>query len=317
MSTELLAVSETWSVAEVTEEVRRRTAGGADVEAVFVVDGERHLQGWVGLKDLLLSPPERLLRDLMRRDVLFVPADADQEEVARIMSRYDLSLLAVVDTEGHLAGAVRIADVVDVMRKEAQEDLQHAGGGSGGEEPTDSVLRVVASRLPWLLAGLLGAGLCAVVIGWFEGALERALILAVFIPIVSATAANASIQSSVIAVQGLARGELWSGDLPRRLLKELVVALFNGLVVALVLGAVVVCVSLLTTVDDPWHLAVTAGLSVASVIVLATAIGVLVPLFLHRLGVDPALAIGPFATTGNGALAVLVFFVAASLLYLS
>lgn len=213
-----------------------------------------------------------------------------------------------------MKGRITIDDVVDVIREEAEEDMQIMSGVAGGEEPTDSVLRISRGRLPWLLVGLVGAGLSGLVIGSFESALEQAVVLASFIPIVMAMAGNAGIQSAAIAVQGLASGEVWTTDVVRRLSKELGVALLNGAVLALVLAVVVAVLPF--DGANVTRLAVTAGISLLIVIVLATCIGTVVPLLLHRFGVDPAIATGPFITTSNDIIGLAVFFLMATALYL-
>ena len=314
MGTEFVIVPETWTVAEATEEVRRNAETVEAVFAVFVSDAQGRVQGMVSLKNLLLTLADTPVSDIMDEDVITVPPEIDQEEVARIMQRYDLVSLPVVDARGEMLGRITIDDIVDVIRDEAEEDIQRMSGMSGSEEPSDSVFRVVRGRLPWLLIGMVGAGLSGLVIGQFENALEQAVILATFIPIVMAMAGNAGIQSSAIVVQGLASGELWASDVARRLGKELSVSLLNGLALALILGAVVMALPISDA--SLALLALTASLSMLTVIVLATIIGATVPLLLHRMKIDPALATGPFITTSNDILGLGVFFLLATLIYL-
>jgi magnesium transporter len=227
-----------------------------------------------------------------------------------------LLVLPVVDGQGYLVGQITIDDIVDVIREEAEEDIQRMGGLSGDEEPTDSVWQMVRSRLPWLLGGLGGAGLAAIVVGSFDEALQQAVILAGFIPIIMATAGNVGIQSSAVAVQGLASGDILGGDISHRLGKEILVAVINGIAAAAVIALVILLLSSVASIHEPARLALTAGLALVSVILLAAIIGATVPLMLHRLGVDPALATGPFITTSNDILGVLVFFQLATVLYL-
>ena len=314
MGTEFVIVPETWTVAEATEEVRRNAETVEAVFAVFVSDAQGRVQGMVSLKNLLLTLADTPVSDIMDGDVITVPPEIDQEEVARIMQRYDLVSLPVVDARGEMLGRITIDDIVDVIRDEAEEDIQRMSGMSGSEEPSDSVFRVVRGRLPWLLIGMVGAGLSGLVIGQFENALQQAVILATFIPIVMAMAGNAGIQSSAIVVQGLASGELWASDVARRLGKELSVSLLNGLVLALILGAGVMALPIGGASLE--LLALTASLSMLTVIVLATIIGATVPLLLHRMKIDPALATGPFITTSNDILGLGVFFLLATLIYL-
>ena len=313
MAREFVAVPIHWTVADVTEEVRRNAETVEEIYAVFVIDEDEKLCGVISLKRLLLSPADARIDTVMREDLISVTTDVDQEEVARIMERYDLVSLPVVDSAGRLLGRITIDDVVDVIREEAEEDMQRMSGISGDEEPTDTVLRITRGRLPWLLLGMVGAGLSGLVIGSFEHALEQAVVLAAFIPVVMAMAGNAGIQSSAIVVQGLASGDLWSSDIMRRLGKEVLVALINGAALAVILAAFVVIVGLGL---DTLRLALTAGLSLFLVILLATCIGTTVPIFLHRAGIDPALATGPFITTSNDIIGLAVFFLLATLLYL-
>jgi magnesium transporter len=279
-----------------------------------VVGDDGSLEGTVSLKQFLLAPGDVPVHDIMERDFISVTTDIDQEEVGRIVQRYDLVSLPVTDSAGRMMGRITIDDVVDVIRDEAEEDMQIMSGVAGGEEPTDSVMRISRGRLPWLLVGMVGAGLSGLVIGSFESALEQAVVLASFIPVVMAMAGNAGIQSAAIAVQGLASGEVWTSDVARRLGKELGVSLINGVVLALVLG---VAVALLPFDDaNIARLAFTAGLSLLLVIILATCIGTTVPLLLHRFDVDPAIATGPFITTSNDIIGLAIFFAIATLLYL-
>ena len=285
-----------------------------EIYAVFVADEDGRLVGTVSLKRLLLSMSDTPIEAIMEEDFVTVTTDVDQEEVARMMERYDLVSLPVVDAERRLVGRITIDDVVDVIREEAEEDIQLMSGLAGGEEPSDSVLRITRGRLPWLLVGMVGAGLSGMVIGAFEEALERAVVLATFIPVVMAMAGNAGIQSSAIAVQGLASGDVWTSDVLRRLGKELAVALINGIALALVLGVAILLLPLDTT--DPARLAMTAAVSLLIVIMMAACIGATVPLLLHRFGIDPAIATGPFITTSNDILGLAVFFLLATLIYL-
>ena len=202
MGREYVSAPHTATIAEVTEEVRRMAEEVEEIYVVYIVDEARHLKGYVTLKTILVSPAMARVSDLMHDELVSVRADIDQEEVARVMERYDLVALPVVDEAGRLIGRITIDDVVDVIREEAEEDIQLMSGVRGGEEPTDSVLRITRGRLPWLLGGLVGAGLSGFVIGGFEDALEEAVVLAAFIPVMMATAGNVGIQSSAIIVQG-------------------------------------------------------------------------------------------------------------------
>ncbi|MEL6769653.1 MAG: magnesium transporter [Bacteroidota bacterium] len=315
MEVDYVVVNEDATVAEATEAVRACAEEVDQVYAVYVVDAQRRLQGIVPLKRLLLAREGRPVRDLMITDIVTTEPDEDQEEVARLMERYDLIALPVVSADGVLLGRITIDDIVDVIRDEAEEDLQRASGIAGDEELSASVLQITRGRLGWLLLGLVGAFLSGLVIKGFEGSLERATVLAVFIPVVMAMAGNAGIQSAAIAVQGLASGDLWGSDLLRRLGKELVVATLNGVVLAIVLGVAVLVLPGFAE-GAGGALAATVALSLFLVVIIATGIGATVPLLLAKAGIDPALAMGPFITVSNDILGLAVYFAIASVLFL-
>lgn len=312
MGTELVAVPADWTIGDATEEVRRHAELVEQIYSVFVVDEYNVLIGTVSLKSLLLTPAGDRVETVMERDVHSVTPDVDQEEVARIMERYDLVSLPVVTAHGVLIGRITIDDVVDVIREEAEEDIQLMHGVSAGEEPSDSVLRISRGRLPWLLLGLFGAGMSGLVIGTFEEGLEQAVVLAMFIPIVTAMGGNAAVQSAAIAVQGLSSGDFWLGDAFKRLAKEASVAILNGLILGSLLGVIVYIFG----IGDLPRLALTVSLTMFTVIMLATTNGALVPFLLKRMGIDPASAMGPFVTTLNDIIGLTVYFLIASAIYL-
>jgi magnesium transporter len=203
-----------------------------------------------------------------------------------------------------------------VLREEAEEDRNLMAGLPADTRPDESIARIVRGRIPWLLIGLAGASLSATVVGAFEDQLARAAILASFIPIVMSMAGNAGIQASTVAVQGLSTGTVKFGDLGWRLVKELLAALANGAIAALVLLALVIGVAQVTAFDAPLVLAASAGLSLLTVVVVAVTVGATIPILLDKLGIDPAMATGVFITTGNDILSVMIFFLMMSLFYL-
>lgn len=317
MAREFVAVSPSASVAQATEEVRHMAEEVEKVYVLYAVDDQEVLQGVVSLKKLLLSGARVRIETIMDPDVISVTTDMDQEEVARIMERYDLDVLPVVDAHGVLQGRITIDDIVDVIREEAEEDIQRMSGVTQDEEPTASVWQIIRGRITWLYLGLGGALLSGTVIMLFGNELEENLVLAFFIPVVMAMAGNAGIQSSAVAVQGLASGDLWTSDVISRLGKELVVSILNGLLLALALGIAVIAlleVGVLNTDDSVTSLAGMVSLSLIIVIILSTTIGATIPLLLDRIGIDPALATGPFITTSNDLLGLAIFFLMASLL---
>ena len=320
MEAEYIVVHDDVTVTQATEEVRRLAEEVDPVYAVYVVDAKDRLVGIVPLKRLLLSRANIQVEAIMGTDFVSVDPEMDQEEVALIMDRRDLTVLPVVDSAGHLLGRITIDDVIDVIREEAEEDIQRMVGIAADEDLTDSVFKISRGRLIWLFVGLVGASLSALVINGFEDVIQEAIVLAMFIPVVMAMGGNAGMQSSAIAVQGLATGELWTSDVVKRLGKELAVAVVNGLPLAVILGLGVLAMhraGILGISDDQaLRLSLTVALALLTVIVLAATIGATVPLVLDRFGIDPALAAGPFVTTSNDLLGLIVYFLMATFLYM-
>ena len=317
MGTDFVSVNQEMTVGEVTEEVRRSVDRVDPIFAVYVVDATGLLVGVASLKKLLLSRANVLVNEIMDPNVISVTPEVDQEEVARIIERYDLVAIPVVGTENQLVGRITIDDIVDVIREEAEEDIQKMSGVRN-EEMTSSILQMTRGRLAWLFLGLIGATLSGLVINEFEDELTKAVVLAMFIPVVMAMAGNAGIQSSAVAVQGLASGDLWSTDIAKRLSKELAVALINGVALSVGISLLVLLLGQTGMIDTPelGMLVLTVALTLLTVIVLAATVGATVPLVLDRFEIDPALATGPFITTSNDLLGLVVYFLIASALFL-
>lgn len=312
MAREYVAIPPDWTLQEATEEVRRNAADVDEVYTAYVVDEDETLLGVVSLKQLLLSAGSVKVRDIMDADFISVSPEIDQEEVARVVQRYDLVSVPVVDDVGRMMGRITIDDVVDVMRDEAEEDIQLMSGLTGQEETVDTAVEVSRGRLPWLIVGLVGSGLSGTVIGVFEATLQQAVVLATFIPIVTAMGGNAAVQSAAIAVQGLGSGELWLSDAFRRIGKEMVVAVLNGIVVAGLLCGTVAVLGM----GNVTMLVATLGLTMLCVSLVATTNGALIPFVLTWFGIDPASAMGPFVTTLNDILGLAIYFLIATALYL-
>jgi magnesium transporter len=312
MAREYVAIPPDWTLREATEEVRRSAADVDELYTAYVVDDDGMLLGTISLKQLLLSAGSVKVRDIMDPDFISVAPEVDQEEVARVVQRYDLVSVPVVDEAGRMRGRITIDDVVDVIRDEAEEDIQLMSGLTGQEETIDTAVQVSRGRLPWLIIGLVGSGLSGTVIGAFEATLQQAVVLATFIPIVTAMGGNAAVQSAAIAVQGLGSGELWLSDAFKRIGKEMLVALLNGIVVAALLCGTVAVLGL----GNVTSLVTTLGLTMLAVSLVATTNGALIPFLLTWIGVDPASAMGPFVTTLNDILGLAIYFLIATGLYL-
>jgi len=317
MTNKFVVVLADWNVGMATRAIRRKAVEIENFYEVYVVDEDRKLVGRLQLRDLLLSKKKALIRDIMRDVPVMVHPDADQEDLLEIAKTYKVGTIPVVDDESRVIGRITVEELQEIERDEAEEDIMLMSGLAPDSLPDDTVGRIIRSRLPWLAGGLFGAALAGVVVGSFEAELRQAAILATFIPVVMAMAGNAGIQASTVTVQGLAAGNLWIGDLGRRVTKEFFGSMINGLIIALALGALVVAVSEIVQIDAPVRLAAAAGISVLLVTIVAATLGSTIPLVLNHFDIDPAVATGVFITTANDILGVLVYFSVASAIYLS
>ena len=231
----------------------------------------------------------------------------ENEEVARIMQKYDLEAIPVVDDKGILVGRITIDDIVDFIKDEAEKDYQMAAGISQDVEADDSIIDLTKARLPWLVLGLLGGLGSVYIMRGFDEALATHVELFFFTPLIAAMAGNVGVQSSAIIVQGLANDNV-KGSLLKRLLKEVGLALINGLA----LGVLVILFGALTQMDQ--QVAFTIAISMLLVIIVAALVGTFVPIILDKKGIDPAIATGPFITTSNDIFGIFLFFFIAKLI---
>ncbi|HBU78719.1 MAG TPA: magnesium transporter [Muricauda sp.] len=301
MAKELVKVNENWTVTTCVKEMRAQAENVTRVHSIYVVDDEGKLKGRLSLKDLLTASTKSHIKDIYIPKVDSVNVNERGEEVARIMSKYDLEAIPVIDEIGRLVGRITIDDIVDVIREEADKDYQMAAGISQDVEVSDSIWILTRARLPWLILGLLGGLGAAAIMGTFEDMISKHAILFFFTPLIAAMAGNVGVQSSAIVVQGLANDDL-KGSVRNHLLKEMLLALLNGLILAILL-------LFFTWVwKGTFATALAISLSLIVVIVVAGFIGTFVPLFLHKRNIDPAIATGPFITTSNDIFGILIYF---------
>ncbi len=307
MAKELVKVNENWDVLTCVKEMRAQAENVTRVHSIYVVDDEGRLKGRLSLKDLLTTSTKTNIKDVYIPKVDSVNVNEKGEEVAKIMSKYDLEAIPVVDEIGRLVGRITIDDIVDVIREEADKDYQMAAGISQDVEADDSIWILTRARLPWLILGLLGGLGAAAIMGGFEEMISKHAVLFYFTPLIAAMAGNVGVQSSAIIVQGLANDDL-KGSISSRLIKEMLLALLNGLILAILL-------LVFTWVwKGTFDTAVAISLSLVVVIVVAGLIGTFVPLFLHKRNIDPAIATGPFITTSNDIFGILIYFSIAKLI---
>jgi magnesium transporter len=302
MGKELVKVNENWNVLTCVKEMRIQAENVSRVHSIYVVDDENRLKGRLSLKDLLTTSTKTHISDIYIRKLNSVNVDTEDVEVARIMQKYDLEAIPVVDEMGRLVGRITIDDIIDVIRDEADQDYQLAAGISKDVEADDSILEHTKARLPWLVLALLGGFISVKVLGLFEGAMLKHGELFFFTPLIAAMAGNVGVQSSAIIVQGLANNTL-SGSLFSRLVKEVSLSLLNGLILAVILF-----VGSHYLLDVKIVIGVIVTTALVSVIIIASLIGTFVPLLLDKFGIDPALATGPFITTSNDICGILIYF---------
>ena len=300
MAKELIKVNEKWAVLRCVREMRKQAEEVDKVYTIYVVDDDDVLLGTLSLKKLLLSTEKTFIKNIYNEKVFSVKANSDDEEVANIMEKYDLIVLPVVDDLNRLIGRITIDDVVDVMKEEAMEDYNKASGISEQVDASDNVLTLTRARLPWLLIGLMGGIMGAEVIGIFD--IENNIELAFFTPLIAAMGGNVGVQSAAIIVQGLASNNLGMDSLAQRLIKELGVALLNGIICS---GLIMIITSL---IGYPDSISFTVSISLMAVIIFAALFGTFVPLVLDKYKIDPALATGPFITTVNDVLGLFIYF---------
>lgn len=305
MAKELVKVNENWSVTGCMAEMRKQAENVTRVHSIYVVDSKNKLKGRLSLKDLLTASSNANISDVYIPQVDYVNVHTEGDEVARIMQKYDLEAIPVVDEMNRLVGRITVDDILDFVREEAEKDYQMAAGISEDLEADDNIFKQTRARLPWLMIGMFGGLGAASIISGFETILTTYPNLLVFVPLIQATAGNVGVQSSAIIVQGLANDSL-RGNILSRLLKEFGLALINGTSIALIVFAIS-SYFFGTTIRE----SISIGVALISVIVLAALIGTFIPIILNKNNIDPAVATGPFITTSNDVFGILTYFLIA------
>jgi magnesium transporter len=308
MVPDFIALAEDTTAKEAIESLQKEHS---DVEMPFylyVVDDYGKLVGVSSLRQLVLVPPETPLKNFMVTDVFSVQTDMDQEEVAKIVARYDILAVPVVDENNRLVGIVTVDDVIDIFRREATEDILKMAGAGEEFVETKSILKSTRIRLPWLFASCVGGIIAFFIIGKFEGTLHKVAALAAFIPVIMGMGGNIGTQSSTIVVRGLATGRLHIRDLWSVVFKELSIGVILGLVYGLLIGSVA---QVRYSIEA---LAISVCFAVVSSMSVAALVGSLVPMGFARINIDPAVATGPFVTTAIDIISVFFYFMIATTL---
>ena len=309
MAKELISVYENWSVLKCLREIRKQAENITRVHSIYVLNRKNELIGRLSLKDLITSPSKSKIKQIYIPKVDFVHVDDSGEEVAKIMSKYDLEAIPVVDDQKQLQGRITIDDIVDLIKDEAEEDYLLAAGISNDVEADDSIFELTKARLPWLILGLFGGLGSVFILESYESIMSTKSLRALFFytPLIAAMAGNVGVQSSAIVVQGLAN-DVIKDSLISRLFKEISLTILNGII----LGGLIILFGFI--IEQPIDMSITISVSMILVIIVAALIGTSVPIILNRLGIDPAIATGPFITTGNDIIGILLFFYIAKII---
>jgi len=301
MGKELVKVNENWNVLTCVKEMRIQAEHVTRVHSIYVVDDENRLKGRLSLKDLLTTSTKTPISDVYIKKVDYVKVDTPNTEVARIMQKYDLEAIPVVDEMGRLVGRVTVDDIIDVIKEEADKDYQMAAGITQDVEAGDSVYELTKARLPWLLIGMAIEIVASFVLKGNEAAFQKYTTLIIFVPLLSATAGNIGVQASAIVVQGLANGSLKEFS-KQYFSKELTVAMISGTIISLFI------LLFHSIMYQQYQVGLAISISIIVVILFAAMLGTIVPLFLHKNKIDPAIATGPFITTTNDVFGILLYF---------
>ena len=301
MGLEFVAVRADSSIQEAIDTIREMKEEVENLYYLFVIGDFGRLVGVISMKDLVLEPPERKISDVMNPNVISVHVNTDQEAVTHLVRKYDLVNIPVVDAHHRLVGRITHDDIIDVIEEEADEDISLMAGVMPQEITEESSMKISRARLPWLIAGLFGGILAAAVINQFESSLEKILALSFFFPVIMAMGGNTGSQAAMVAVRGLATGDIRILNIGKRIWVEMKVSLVNGLICGIILGTIVG-----VWLSD-YGLGSIVALSLVLIVLNSGFIGAAVPLVLKRLNIDPALATGPFVTTSNDIMSLLIY----------
>ena len=309
MAKELISVNENWSVLKCLREIRKQAKDITRVHSIYVLNKKEELIGRLSLKDLIMSPSKKKIKQIYIPKVDYVNVNDGAEDVAKLMRKYDLEAIPVINDDRQLLGRITIDDIVDFIKDEAEEDYLLAAGVSNDVEADDSIFELSKARLPWLILGLFGGLGSVFILESFEEIMASESLRALFFytPLIAAMAGNVGVQSSAIVVQGLAN-DLIKGSVLKRLVKEVSLTVLNGIILSLFI------IGFGQIVNQPIEMSLTISVSMIFVIIVAALIGTAVPIILDKLDIDPAIATGPFITTGNDVIGILLFFYTAKII---
>ena len=317
MAKELVKCNIDWKIKQCIDLIRKQAKNVSQIYSVYVTDSKGTLMGKVSLKDIIISKDNSKVKDIYDDFVVSVDANMNQEEVAQIMQKYDLTVLPVVNKRKKLIGRITIDDVVDVITESAEEERQIMSGITTDVEEDDSIWKLSNARLPWLVIGILGGLFGAFFLGSFESNYfeenEVFISLSFFIPLIMATAGNVGIQSSSIVIQTLSTPSPFEISVAERLTKVILVSIMNGIVLSILVYSGLMLFDYLNFLDFEIFskTAKIVSVSLFSIVLVSSLLGTLTPIVLNKLKFNPALASGPFITTTNDLMALAIYFIVA------
>lgn len=302
MTTEFIAIYKTQSVSDTMAQLKKEGPDAEMIYYLYVVDEDKHLVGVLSLRDLIISEEDTLIEDIMSGKIVSVSVAKDQEDVAKMMRDYDFLAVPVVDFQDHLLGIITVDDILDVMEEEASDDYSKFAAISDTERPNENAFVSAKKRLPWLIILLFLGMFTASLIGRFEDTLDKVAVLAMFIPLIAGMAGNTGTQALAVAVRGLATGDYAKQGKAKLIMREATTGLITG----------TVCGGAITLVIYLWQgdifLGLLVGISIMATLIVATLAGSLIPIMMDRFNIDPAVASGPFITTINDIISILIYF---------
>ncbi|RLL45511.1 magnesium transporter [Oceanobacillus piezotolerans] len=302
MTTEYVAILKSQTVNEALLHLKQKAQEAETIYYLYVLDDDKRLVGVVSLRDLIISSDSTLIGEIMSENIVAVSVARDQEEIAQMFRDYDFLALPVVDFQDHLLGIITVDDILDVMEEEASEDYSKLAGISETDRPNDNAFSAAKKRLPWLVILLFMGMFTASLIGQFEQTLDQVAVLAIFIPLIAGMAGNSGTQALAVAVRGLATGDYENTGKIKLIFRETATGFITGTVCGIVISFVIFFWK------DDLFLGILVGVSIMASIVVATIAGSLVPMIMDRFNIDPAVASGPFITTINDIISVLIYF---------
>lgn len=304
MTTEYVVVNQNMTIRQAMLHLREKAPDAETIYYVFVTDNEKRLVGVISLRDLIIAEDDWVVSDVMSERVVYASAGDDQESIAKLMRDYDFLALPVVDFKKHLLGIITVDDILDVMDEEASDDYSKLAAVTDMDRNDLSAVDAAKKRLPWLIILLFLGMITASLIGQFEDTISQVALLAVFIPLIAGMAGNTGTQALAVTVRGIATGDVMSEGVLKRLMRETL----TGLITGIVCGATIIFVVVVWQGIDQLFLGIVVGVSIMVSLIVATIAGAFLPLLMHKIKIDPAVASGPFITTINDIISVIIYF---------